>query len=48
MGVSTRDGNPPDFEGTLEVEFSRYVERGDSDEEEQIYGRASDEHSAPG
>ena len=33
-------GNPPIFEGTLEVEFSRYYERGDFDEEEQIYGCA--------
>ncbi|MEO7860096.1 MAG: hypothetical protein ABIU05_06565 [Nitrospirales bacterium] len=33
-------GNPPDFGGDLEVEFSRYFERGDSDEEEQIYGPA--------
>ena len=29
-----------DFRGDLEVEFSRYFERGDSDEEEQIYGHA--------
>ena len=33
-------GNPPDFGGDLEVEFSRYFERGDSDEEEQIHGPA--------
>ena len=33
-------GNPPVFGGGLEVEFSRYSERGDSDEEEQIHGPA--------
>ena len=31
-------GNPPKNEWGLEVEFSRYQERGDFDEEEQIYG----------
>ena len=30
-------GNPPIFGGGLEVEFSRYFERGDSNEEEQIH-----------
>ena len=32
IGPLTPRGNPPDFGGDLEVEFSRYFERGDSDE----------------
>ena len=42
------DGNPPVFGGGLEVEFSRYLERGDSDEEGQIYGSADRRDSERG
>ena len=44
----TCEGNPPVFGGGLEVEFSRYFERGDSDEEEQIYGGADRRDPAAG
>ena len=33
------EGQSPVFGGGLEVGFSRYFERGDSDEEEQVYGQ---------
>ena len=48
LSIRFEQGNPPDFRGDLEVGFSRYFERGDSDEEEQIYRRAGHGDIAPG